>query len=119
MPKPSTSVLSATNVLVFLLLALTSCSDSDVKLPHVFSGNEVPPEVMSEPRAVPVPAAEPDRTSWPLVGTVPSKPRDFTPQPTIDATKTEMENDRNDAELLQHEYQEAPPVISTMAPPQP
>ena len=119
MPKPSTSVFSVTNATAFLLLALASCSDRDVKLPHVFSGNEVPPEVMSEPRTVPVPTSEPDRTSWPLVGTVPSKPKDFTPQSTIDATKTEMENDRNDAQLLQHQYQEAPPVISTMAQPQP
>lgn len=93
------------------MLSLASCSDSDVKLPKVF-GNEVPPEVLAEPRVVPTaPLSTDSPGSWPLLGDVPPRPKDFTPPPLINAAKTEMENDRDEARRLQQDYQTAPPVL--------
>jgi hypothetical protein len=97
----------------FLLLSLAGCSDSDIQLPKVF-GNEVPEEVLDQPRVVPTaPLTTDSPSSWPLLGNVPPRPKDFTPPPLINATKTEMENDRDEARQLQQDYQVAPPVLPT------
>ena len=64
-------------------------------------GSEVPPEVLSQPRVVPSPVETKGERVWPLLGSTPSRPKDFTPQPLIDAAKAEMANDRNDAGVLQ------------------
>lgn len=98
--------------MALFLLALTSCGGADIKLPKVFGDSEVPPEVLQEPRPVPVPpppAAEPE--VWPRLGDVPPRPKDFTPQPVINAAKSEMERDREAAERLQQDYQAAPPAL--------
>lgn len=92
-----------------LLLSLAACGDDDVKIPKVF-GSEVPPEVLAEPRPVPALPPQIDNKDWPLLGAVPARPKDFTPQPTIDAAKSEMQQDRANAERLQQNYQAAPPV---------
>jgi hypothetical protein len=90
--------------LALLLLALASCDDIEASLPHAFGGNEVPPEVMAEPRAVQVPAG-PANTTWQRLGDVPFKPKDFTLPPMIDASKKEMQNDRTEAEGMQQQYE--------------
>jgi hypothetical protein len=115
MSSPSVSAFSAKTLIALCLLGLASCSDTDVKVPKVFGGSEVPPEVLNEPRVVPVPPPAPEQRVWPLLGDVPSRPRDFTPQPTINAAKAQMENDRDQAEQMQQDYQAAPPVLP-MAP---
>jgi hypothetical protein len=94
----------------FLILLLASCGDSGVELPRVF-GNEVPPDVLNEPRAVPSAPLPSNPENWPLLGDVPSRPKDFTPQPVIDAAKTQMEGDRDADTLLQQNYQAAPAVV--------
>jgi hypothetical protein len=83
----------------FLLMVAAGCDS--IELPHVFSGNEVPPEVMAEPRVVETPAPGAVQTApWMRLGDVPSKPGDFTSDALILQTKQEMMNDRNDAERL-------------------
>jgi len=98
------------SALILAALSLAACADSSVNLPHVFEGNEVPPEVVAAPRVVPQ-AAPINRAVWPRLGDVPSKPKDFTPQSVIDAAKDEMANDRDDALRLQQDYQAAPEVL--------
>ena len=88
-----------------LLLALAGCDDIDASLPHAFGGNEVPPEVLAEPRAVQVPSGSVAPT-WQRLGDVPFKPKDFTPQPMIDASKKEMQTDRAQAEAMQQQYED-------------
>jgi hypothetical protein len=74
------------------LFALLGCDSKD--LPHVFSGNEVPPEVMAEPRAVTVPPpAAVQNQSWMRLGDVPSMPKNFTPEDQIEQSKQQLVND--------------------------
>jgi hypothetical protein len=99
------------------LLALVSCGDNEIKLPKVFGGSEVPSEVLDEPRVVPVPSPQ-NQATWPRLGDVPSMTKDFTPQPTIDAARREMQSDRSDAERLQRDYDAAPPALPPPPAPQ-
>ncbi len=93
-----------------MCLALGGCGIDEIKLPKVY-GDEVPAEVLNAPRVVPSPpAAAKGKDVWPLVGAVPSKPKDFTPQPVIDAARSQMQNDRNEAARMQDDYQNASPV---------
>lgn len=129
--KSSLSVFSARTMAALFLLAMASCSyagegwdaagegldnvgdkvtNIDVGLPKVF-GSEVPDEVLKEPRAVPVPPPPGDTVVWPKLTSVPFRPKDFTPEPVIEQTKKEMQNDRDAARLLQQNYQAAPPVL--------
>lgn len=88
-----------------LWLGLAACSDSDLALPKVF-GTEVPEETLKAPRVVPVPPqTQSDSSDWPLLGKVPSKPKDFTPQPMIDAAKSQMKGDWSHAQRLEEDYQ--------------
>jgi hypothetical protein len=87
------------------LLVLTSCGMvDDNDLPHVFSGNEVPPEVLAEPRVVTTPS-KPVDTTWQRLGDMPFKPKNFTPQPTVDAAKRELENNRAAADKEGQDYE--------------
>jgi hypothetical protein len=107
MSAVSASFFSVRVLLIAGLLALAACSD--VKLPKVFGDSEVPDEVLKAPRVVPVPMTPQDGDrQWPLLGNVPSRPHDFTPQETIDAAKGEMQNNRDDAERMQEHYQAEP-----------
>src|SRR5580693_105059 len=67
------------------LITLAACDQ--IEWPHVWGPDEVPQTVRDEPRDVPAPPLVPDDTPYPLVGAVPSKPKTFTPQSTIDLTK--------------------------------
>lgn len=107
---PSAAAFSTRILAAFLLLALASCGDNDIKLPHIY-GDEIPPEVLDQPRVVPSPPKTTGEPEWPLVGKVPPLPKDFTPQPTIEAAKKQMENDRDDGLSLQQNYQSTPPVL--------
>ncbi len=97
------------------LLTLAACSDT-INWPHVFSGNEVPPAVINQPRVVETPP--PDAVAnkpWPRLGDVPAKPNNFTAAPLIDATKDEMTNDRAAAADIRQRYDNpsvpTPPVL--------
>lgn len=108
----SASAFSVRCLAGIVLLALAACSDSDIKLPKLY-GDEIPPEVLHAPRKVPVPAKTAAQSEWPLLGAVPARPKDFTPQPVIKAAVGEMQNDRDDGLQLQQNYESAPPVAPT------
>jgi hypothetical protein len=117
MSLPSKLTFFAKIPTALFLLALASCSDSEIKLPKVFGGSEVPQEVLDEPRVVPVPSPQ-NQATWPRLGDVPTMPRDFSPQPTINAARREMQSDRSDAERLQQDYAAAPPALPPPPAPQ-
>lgn len=98
------------------LLALAGCDSGD--LPHVFGSNEVPPDVMAEPRAVTVPSdAEVQGQNWMRLGDVASMPKDFTPQDQIQQSKQQLINDRSDStRLRQAADMPLPPDTSATAP---
>ena len=75
-----------------LFLGLCSC------------GGNVPPDVLAAPRAVQVPQGPAD-TSWQRLGDVPNRPKDFTPQKMIDASRREMKRDRDEAQDRQQDYE--------------
>ncbi len=86
----------------FFLFALAGCESLD--LPHVMGGNEVPPEVIAQPRVVTTPApGSVENSPWMRLGDVPSAPRDFTSQTLIDQTAQEMRDDRTEAEKLKQQ----------------
>ena len=72
-----------------------------------YSSNEVPQNVLDEPRAVspPPPASNP---SWPRLGDVPSKPKDFPPPAAVDQAKQQMESDRAEGQALHGQYENQP-----------
>lgn len=112
--KPVVSVFSKCFLLACGLTGLAACSQPDINLPKVF-GSEVPDEVLNEPRPVPSPPPTTGDQQWLLIGAVPPHPKDFTPQPVIDAAKQEMAADRAEGSQLQKDYQVAPPVLSTLS----
>ncbi len=97
--------------MVFIMASLAACQDLGIRTPKVFNGIEVPDDTLNEPRVVPVPPPPPEQRVYPRLGDVPSKPKDFTPQPTINATKQEMDEDRSEARQMQENYQETPPMV--------
>ena len=115
MSSPSASVFFVISLMSVFLLA--ACGETDIKLPKVFGDSEVPSEVLNAPRVVPAPPQATEARTWPRLGDVPSRPKDFTPQATIDAAKAEMESDRADAQQRQQEYQAAPPVVPSWGAP--
>jgi hypothetical protein len=98
-----------------LLLILAACSDTDITLPEVFGGSEVPAESLNEPRLVaqPEPNTLTDK-SWPRLGDVPSKPTNFSSHEAIQKTMQEMEDDRAEGRQLKDEYENPPAVVMTV-----
>lgn len=90
-----------------LLLFFASCTDGS-DLSDFLGEDDMPASVLAQPRVVSVPTAEAlaDKT-YPRLGDVPSKPKDFTAQPTIDATMRELFEQRQDGIALRQEYQPA------------
>ncbi|MDP9128331.1 MAG: hypothetical protein M3N08_08755 [Pseudomonadota bacterium] len=91
------------------LSTLTGCGQAG--LPYVFSGNEVPPSVVNEPRDVerPAPGAT-ENATWMRLGDVPAMPKDFTAAPLIAQSKLQMINDRAQAEQLKEAVDNPPPA---------
>ena len=87
-------------------LLLTGCSSLDnVRVPHIFGANEVPPAVVAQPRLVEsMPAEEAQQGTWPRLGDVPVKPVNFTPAPVILVTKEQMDTDRQAAKEEKRDY---------------
>jgi len=85
-------------VLGICLSLLVGCSwVQDMGAPHVFGNNEVPTSVLTEPRLVRQPDSLDPTVPFPQLGSVPSKPSNFTPQPMIDQTQLQMEQERDEA----------------------
>ncbi|MDX2027799.1 MAG: hypothetical protein SFW62_04115 [Alphaproteobacteria bacterium] len=102
--QQKSSCISAIWAGIFLIL-LGGCDG-----PHIFDGNEVPLELRTAPRVVTTPSPEEiENTSWPRLGDVPSKPKNFTAQPLVDQTRLEMQNNRAEAERLRQQA-EFPPA---------
>jgi hypothetical protein len=98
----------------FLVAGLAACDAINDEVPHILT-DEIPPEVRTEARPVPTAPPPPEHRDWPLAASVPQGPRDFTPAASIDAAKTEMQNQRNEDTILRQNYDDAPPVVP-MAP---
>ena len=109
------------------MLAATGCSTmSNVRVPHIFGANEVPPDVISTPRLVETaPSDETQQESWPRLGDVPSKPTNFTGPVLVTETKAEMNGDRLAAQAVKRDYEasgaaitagQLPPDSQTRAP---
>jgi hypothetical protein len=92
------------------LVGLAACEQTNnIQWPHVFNGNEVPPDVANAPSAVTVDPPNPNET-WPRLGDVPSKPNDFSSPLVIQQTKRDMQTDRQQAETIKDEVH-TPPVL--------
>lgn len=90
----------------FLAFFVSACGADDIKMPNVFSGSEVPREVLDAPRLV----AKPTETDlnlvpWPRLGDVPSKPNDFSPKPVLDQAVSEMHHERDENEHIRNDYE--------------
>jgi hypothetical protein len=106
------AVISAFFIAITLLLA--GCGS--VEWPHVYGPDEVPQSVRNEPRPVPpAPPVPPDAT-YPLLGNVPTHPKDFTPPATINQTKQQMEDDKAEAQVFREQANNPsiapPPVVA-------
>ncbi len=90
---PKSAVISA-----FLLAALAGC----------YSSNEVPQNVLNEPRAVsPPPIAT--NASWPRLGDVPARPKDFPVPAAVDQQKRDMEDDRAEGKVIREDIENPAP----------
>lgn len=99
--------------ITFVSLLLTGCGGNGPStLPHVFSGSEVPSDVLLEPRLVPVPkTGDISDQSWPRLGDVPAKPKTFSPQPVLEQSVDELEFDRTQARKDLYEYENPQPTF--------
>jgi hypothetical protein len=89
---------------VLAVLALTACDS--IKWPHVYGPDEVPQEVKDAPRKVNLPPPTEADETYPRLGDVPSRPKDFASPSAIDKTKREMEGERQKAgQILQNKDQ--------------
>ncbi|HEU0117456.1 MAG TPA: hypothetical protein VFR09_02380 [Alphaproteobacteria bacterium] len=89
-----------------LVLCLSACGENN-DMPKVFGGNEIPKDVLNEPRVVQKPSQEQlANKTWPRLGDVPSMPKTFSPAPVTDQAITDMENERKQAEVVKEQYEE-------------
>lgn len=85
---------------------LAACDN--IHWPHVYGPDEVPADVRDAPRPIPTAQHAPEGTPFPRLGDVPSHPKDFTPDATIDQTKQQMEDDRDEANAIKQKVQTPP-----------
>ena len=89
--------LSASSIVALLALFIVSACE-DVRVPHVFARDEVPDAVKAQPRIVTTPSPDSDEDKvWPMVGTVPFKPNDFSTKPVYNHYMNELEYERDEA----------------------
>jgi hypothetical protein len=99
---------SAPSILLALLL-LTGCDS--LNIPNPLRHDQVPDPIKEQPliveKAPPVPA----KTPWPLLGEVPTRPKDFSPKPVYDHYMDELEYERDEDQQEQKNVESAPPPI--------
>src|ERR1700733_9212514 len=97
-PKPKSALIKSV-ILALGLGGLAACDAiNNIQWPHVYGPNEVPADVLNEPRPITVPPPVPEDATYPRLGDVPSKPKNFTPQPQIDQTKQQMDVERSEGQ---------------------
>ncbi len=86
--------------------ALSACEDSQtIHLPHLLDYSEVPQETLQQPRLVSDPPfSDSAEKSAPLLGSVPEKPNDFTPQKVSEHTRDELDRERLEGQKIHNEY---------------
>jgi hypothetical protein len=103
------------------MLALNACDSFEkIDWPHVYGPNEVPESVVSEPRAVATLPPLPHDTTYPRLGDVPLRPKNFSTPAMIDQTKQDMDAQRYQADEMKVEYESAAdPTQPVPVPPPP
>ena len=105
-------------ILVMLsVLALAGCDSLGLRDP--FLADQVPPEVKAEPRLVATPSAPVSTQTWPRLGDVPFKPKDFSPQPVYEHYMNELEYNRAESEAARKQVEAASPLPPDAAPQNP
>lgn len=93
-------------LLIGLLLigVLPGCTwMQDMGAPHVYGPNEVPPEVLAQPRLVAHALPAGPTESYPRLSDVPPRPKDFSPQPLVEQTQEQLEAQRDEALLMKQQ----------------
>lgn len=98
------------------LFGLSGCDS----LPRIFGGNEVPENVRDESTVIKVPPGaiqQAVQQPYPLLGTVPSKPKDFPSQAEIDQSFRDMEDDRAEGQDIRQQIQDQYPADQALSQP--
>ncbi|MDD4616816.1 MAG: hypothetical protein PHW76_06875 [Alphaproteobacteria bacterium] len=69
-------------------------------LPNIFGEDDVPQEVKQQSRAVLAPPVFAGQQSWPRLGDVPSKPKDFISKEDANKSMDELEVQRSESETV-------------------
>jgi hypothetical protein len=86
----------APSIMCFLsLLCLSGCDSLGLR--DLFAQDQVPPAVKSEPMLVSTIPPTTKEQTWPRLGDVPFKPKDFSPQIVNDHYMNELEYHRDEA----------------------
>ncbi len=110
--KFTTSASSIVFLTSFFLLA--GCDS--LGLPNLLRHDEVPPEVKAVPRTLEAPPLAMEDNTWPRLGDVPFKPKDFSPKPVYDHYMDELEFHRDEAEAAKKKALAEDPVLDDVAP---
>lgn len=89
---------SASLIMTVLLIILPLAACESLKVPKFFADDQVPQLIKDEPRLVSSPLPTTEKQSWPRLGDVPSKPKDFSTKPVYDHDMDELAADREDAQ---------------------
>jgi hypothetical protein len=114
MKGKSKSVKIASLFAAALLISLAACDDFET--PHIRNASDIPPEVLAEPRIVPQ-ATETDIETWPRLGDVPDKPKNFSSSRQINKTIQQLKQDRAEAWDAQSQAVSGYPATNSSSPP--
>ena len=96
-------------------LILAGCDSLELRNP--FLPDQVPPEAKAEPRLVETPSPSDNQPqTWPRLGDVPFKPKDFSPKPAYDHYMDELEYDRAESEAAKKRVGDESPTLPDAAP---
>jgi len=89
------------------------CGCESIYIPNFFGDDEVPDEVKEQPRFVEIPMTEEEAKTWPRLGDVPSKPKDFSPKPVYEKSMDDLALERLAAEQARQRALLGKPNVAT------